>query len=115
MAKNKTRRNKSDIEDKEYLKGLLRKKDKRIKVLEREVSRLTKYLMRADFDYNYDENEEVVIKAPHKEEKWKCSECGHAECSEITLSPGNIARKFITCKGCGNRTRIDLNDETVDT
>ena len=104
----------SDAEEKEYYRGLVRKRDKRIKLLEREVSRLTKYLMQADFDH-YCEEDEPIIKAPKKTSNWSCPKCNHSECDELIIGRGMSMRKYVTCKGCSNRTRVIINDESMDT
>ena len=67
----KSKIKRSDAEEKEYYKGLVRKRDKRIKLLEREVSRLTKYLMRDDTGYDWDEEESKII--PPKPDSWICA------------------------------------------
>lgn len=102
----------SDAEDREHLRGLIRKKDKRINLLEREVSRLTKYLIKADFDVF--KEEEVVenvarIKAPLNKD-WTCENCDGHDCAEIIIPQRNSTRKYITCRGCGNRTRLTINE-----
>ena len=99
----------SDAEEKEYLKGEVRKKDKKIKSLEREVNRLTKYLMREEVNYEWNE-EELKIKAPAKEKQWKCPGCNSTKKDEITLPQGNIVKKYIICKDCGKKTgkKIDV-------
>lgn len=112
MSKKKTRRSRSEVEDREHLRGIIRKKDKRIRLLEREVSRLTKYLMRVDFDVVYDEDE-PRIKAPPREPDWTCKECGGHECDELILPQRNLIRKYTTCRDCGNKTRETIDDKTV--
>ena len=114
MAK-KTKHSRSESEDREYLRGIIRKKDKQVKLLEREVLRLTKYLMRVEFDVSWDDKDEPKIKAPTRPSDWKCSECGHYACDEISLPQGSVVRKYVTCKQCGDRTRVIINGKPVDT
>jgi formylmethanofuran dehydrogenase subunit E len=108
-----TKKHRTDAEDKEYYKGVIRKQSKRISALEREVSRLTKYLMRADFEYDI-VDETPVIKSPSKG-TWECKDCNHTEKSEIQVRHNSIVKYYITCKGCGARSRILINEQHVDT
>ena len=101
----------SDAEEKEYLKGEVRKRDKRIKSLEKEVGRLTKYLMRDDWDFDWDEKESKV-KSP---KKWKCSKCGFDRFDQIELPQGDIIKRYVTCKGCGHRTGSKVNVKDMGT
>lgn len=108
-----TKKHRTDVDDKEYYKGVIRKQNKRILILEREVNRLTKYLMRADFEYDI-VDEHPVIKAPNKG-TWECKDCHHNEKSEIEVRHNNVIKYYITCKGCGSRSRVVINEQHVDT
>lgn len=110
--KNKTRR--SESEEKEYYKGLIRKKDKRIKILEREISRLTKYLARGEVECEWD-SEEGRIKSPANHDQWVCERCGSTECDELVLPQKHLVRKYITCKKCGNRSRVEIDGSPMAT
>lgn len=104
----------TDAEEKTYYKGKVRGLQKRVKVLEREVSRLTKYLVQANFEMVGEDDGDITIKAPPKDTGWKCDECDHDECHELTLPFRGGFKTYFTCRQCGNRTRI-VADERVDT
>ena len=103
----------SDLEEKAYYKGLVRKKDKRIKSLEKEVSRLSKYLMRDDWDYEWDEDESKLT-APKKEKVWSCVKCETSEYHELIVPQKDSFRRYTTCKNCGNRTKVIIDGKIVD-
>ena len=100
----KTKQKRSESEEKEYYKGVIRKKNKRIKLLERENARLTQYLMRDDWEYDWDEEESKLL-ALKKESFWSCSVCKSTEFSELILP----LRKYITCDSCGKRTKVVID------
>ena len=110
----KTKIKRSEAEEKEYYKGLVRKKDKRIKLLEREVARLSKYLMRSDWEEDHEEIEQKPVNTK-KKKTWVCVKCGADDYDEITLPQRNLIRKYTTCNGCGNRTRVTIDDKSMAT
>jgi len=103
----------SAAEEKKHYKGVIRDKNKRIKILEREVSRLSKYLVREGFEYKWDEEENQVA-SPNQGPDWECVKCEHNECYEFELPQGSSIRKYFTCKNCGNRTRAVIDGKVMD-
>ena len=110
MSKIKKQPERSEMDEKHHLKGVIRDQQKRIKVLEREISRLKKYLTHnAQIEVEFDEND-IVIKAPKREREWECVACGCPEFNDTFLPlPNGEVRSFRVCQKCYKREK--LNDD----
>lgn len=104
-----------DREDREQLRGLVRHLRKRVKALERENSRLTKYLIHANYEADWSDPEEPVIKSPRNgESDWKCVSCGSTDHKKLDIPRLNCIIRYITCDGCGIRSKVTLDEQPVD-
>ena len=103
----------SEKESVQYLKGEVRQLKKRCKILERENSRLNKYL-RAAISWLPDDEESVDTPIPSlRPTEWTCKPCGHTKKTEIVLpqADGKVTRKHVKCLNCGHK---ELYIEQVD-
>ena len=104
---------KTDKENSEYQRGEIRKLKKRVRMLERENARLSKYL-RNTIDWLPDEEDAPIpsLRPP----KWECKACGHTKFSELILpfSSGRVI-KHRKCLECDEREKIvTMPEEGVD-
>jgi len=97
----------SEKESAQFYKGQIRQLKKRIKVLERENSRLSKYLRNA-ISWLPEETEDQVPIPSLRTPDWTCKSCGHTKCSEVVLPQANGKKtiKHIKCLNCGDREKI---------
>ena len=101
----------SDGEEKEYLHGKIRLLEKRIKMLERDNHRLLKILMQNSIVPEDMKPKKIKIK---KDIDFLCEKCKNEECEVVELWAADGKRKFIICKSCGHRKRVDKNVGSVD-
>lgn len=97
----------SSADEKEHMRGVIRRQGKTIKSLKKEVSRLSKYLKNANFEYEYIDEDELFIKAPVVEEnKWECSKCGVVDdFSTFEIFQGTQEVKYTKCNKCRYREK----------
>lgn len=106
MAKTHRVTEKTDKNDLEYYRGLVRQLQKKVSSLEKENSRLSK-LIRQDEERLlhaiYDEP--AKPKKAKKEKKWYCPKCEESEHTEMVLPQGNIHKVYKICKNCGHKDK----------
>lgn len=103
----------SEKESAQFYKGQIRQLKKRIKVLERENARLSKYLRHA-ISWLPEEEEDDRVPIPSlRTPEWTCKLCAHTKFSEVVLPQANGKKtiKHIKCLNCGDREKIVIEEK----
>lgn len=105
----------SEKESAQFYKGQIRQLKKRVKILERENSRLSKYLRNA-ISWLPEESEsepETELIPSLRPTAWTCKPCGHTKYSEVVFPQANGLKtiKHVKCLNCGDREKIIIEEK----